>query len=618
MKNAGFKIPALIASLVLLLGACAGGATATGSARAGTFTGEGEGIGAIKATVTINADGRIEDVVLEGPSETPDIGGAAMETLRAEVLEKQSADVDTVSGASMTSAGVRDAVGAALKKAGFREGTTADKKTAKAGKTETYEADVVIVGAGTAGTGAALAASESGAKVVVLEKLGKVGGMATTGMGLLATESSLQKAAGQKVTTEMIFKHLAEYNHYRSNLALTRVILDKSGDTVDWLMANGIGLRLGLGIDQKRHLDYPKTYHMWTNSKNDFPAVFDRIQKERDVTLLLNTRGTSLIRDAKGTVHAKAVILATGGFGGDSEMLKEKTEINEYNYFGFGNLGDGVKMAWSAGADELGDHVVQIHLGDLAESKTIYDRYSDNGVSQIKDVPILWVNKEGVRFTDESVAYDNVLWGNAAYSVGGEYFAVVDQASLDEFQKNGIKMTGAYQMNGSGLMHPQGGNSTDITIAPLSKLPQDVEALMKVGNILYKADTLESLAAATGMNPKKLVKTVERYNTAIANKKDDLFFKDPQYLLYSVSKGPFYAIRVRGSVYGSIGGVRINEDIQAVRPDGTPIAGLYVTGADAGGMYDNSYPDLEGLTMSFAMNSGRIAGENASTYAKAR
>jgi fumarate reductase flavoprotein subunit len=206
------------------------------------------------------------------------------------------------------------------------------------------------------------------------------------------------------------------------------------------------------------------------------------------------------------------------------------------------------------------------------------------------------------------------MWGNATYSVGGEYFTIVDQASIDKFKKEGIKLSGAYQINGAGMMTPKGGNDINITIPPLPKLSDDLANFISKGGVVYKADTLAELAEATGMNATKLKISVNRYNKAVESKNDDFFYKKAEYLKYTVEKGPFYAIRVRGSAYGSIGGVRINENIQALKSDGQPIAGLYVAGADAGGMYDNSYPDLEGLTMSFAMNSGRIAGENAAAY----
>ncbi|MCR4434754.1 MAG: FAD-binding protein [Clostridiales bacterium] len=618
----------------VMLTGCGGGTsstTATGSTsvKAGTYTATEKGLGDVTVTVTVDDKGTITDLKIDAPKETENVGGAAAKKLRETILQRQTVKVDTVAGATYTSKAVIAAVTAALKQAGI-DTENMKGKEATAGKDEEVTVDVVVVGAGTSGTGASIAAAEAGAKVLTLEKLDRVGGLATTGMGLLATESSLQKAAGQNVTTEQIFNHLVKYNHYRSNGPLMRAILEKSGDTIDWLMKNGIGLRLGLGIDQKLHIDYPKTYHMWTNSQQDFPKVYEKIQKEYGAQLRLNTRGEELICDQQGnvtgviakkedggklTVHAKAVILCTGGFGGDTEAVKEKAEINNYNYFGLGNQGDGVKMAWAVGADKFGDHALQIHLADLVGSKTIMERYFDNAVSQVKDVPLLFVNREGSRFVDEGVVYDNVLWGNAAYSVGGEYFTIVDQASIDEFTKNGIKMTGAYQMNGSGLMTPQGGNDVNITVPPLPNLPKDIETLMKEGNIVYKADTIEELAKATGMNAQKLTKTIETYNKAVETGKDTTFYKKSEYLKYPVKKGPYYAIRVRGSAYATIGGVRINEDIQALKPDGHPIPGLYVAGCDAGGMYDNSYPDLEGLTMCFAMNSGRIAGENAAKLA---
>lgn len=345
--------------------------------KAGTYTGMAQGLhGPIDATVTVDAQGKILSVKVDASAETVGIGADAAKQIAEQILKNQTINVDAISGATTTCDAVKDAVSKALIAAGVNVAAMGVAKNS-VGSSEELTVDVVIVGAGTSGTGAALAATEAGAKVMVLEKLGKVGGLATTGMGLLATNSSLQKAAGQRVTTEQIFKHLATYNHYRMNGALTRAILDKSGSTIDWLQSKGIGLRLGLGIDQKAHLDYPKTYHMWTNSAKDFPAVYDMMQKKYGLQLKLNTRGMTLLSDEAGkilgvvaakadggklTVRAKEVILCTGGFGGDEEMIKASVGIDAYNYFGLGNQGDGVKMAWAVGADKFGDHAMQIHL----------------------------------------------------------------------------------------------------------------------------------------------------------------------------------------------------------------------------------------------------------------
>ena len=614
------KITAILL-LALALFSCGGS-----KVKPGTYTSEAEGMGGnLSVTLDIDTNGVIKDVQISAPHETEGIGSLAVTKLQKAILERQSTKIDAVSGASKTSEAILDAASDALVKAGIDPESMIPQEVAS-GVDEEITTDVVIVGAGTSGTGASLSAAQAGVKVTVLEKLDKVGGLATTGMGLLATESSLQKAAGYHVTTEEIFKHLIEYNHYRSNGPLMRAVLDKSSSTIDWLMENGIRLHLGLGIDQKAHLDYPKTYHMWDNSKEDFPALYERMQNEYGLDLRLNTRAVDLLKDEEGhiagviaekenggilTVQAKKVILASGGFGGNTEMMKENSQINHYNYFGLGNQGEGVKMAWKAGADKLGNHAIQIHLGDISGSKTIFNRYGDSAVAQVKDAPLFWVNKEGTRFVDEGVAYDNVIWGNATFAAGGEYFAVFDQASVDTFMTDGLNLTGAYQMNGSGLMHPQGGNDVNIVIGPLPSLQDDINKLMDQGNVLFKGDTLADLAEAAGMKADKLENSAARYNEAVRTGKDDMFYKNPDYLLYPVSQGPFYALKVSGSSYGSIGGVRINEDAQAMKEDGVVIPGLFAVGADAGGMYDNSYPDLEGLTMSFAMNTGRIAGEKA-------
>ena len=609
------------AFLLLALAGCGGQ-----KGKPGTYTAASDGMnGPVVVELTLDQEGTMTQLKIQADKETEGLGKAAAARLQSEIINRQSVLIDSVSGATVTSEAVFAAVSDALSQAGLKAEKMPPREAVQ-GASEEITTDVVIVGAGTSGTGATLAASLAGVKVTVLEKLDHVGGLGITGMGLLATESSLQEAAGQDVTTEDIFQYLIKYNHYRTNGPLMKAVLEKSGDTIDWLMENGIGLRLGLGIDQKAHLDYPKTYHMWTNSREDFPNLYSRLADEYGLDLRLNTRGIDLIQDASGTVtgviaekqeggkltvHAKAVILATGGFGGDAEMFEEKSQINFYNYFGLGNQGEGVKMAWKAGADELGSHVIQIHLGDISGSKTIFNRFGENLVSQVKDAPLLWVNKEGTRFVDEGVAYDNVIWGNAAYSAGGEYFSVFDQGNVETFINEGLELTGAYQMNGSGLMNPQGGNDTNIVIGKLPTLQEDLAALITQGDIAFKADSLEGLAAMTGMSAEKLEASVAQYNRAVETGRDDLFYKNPDYLKYPLKKGPYYAVKVSGSTYGSIGGVRINEETQALTEKGEPIPGLYVVGTDAGGMYDNSYPDLEGLTMAFAMNSGRIAGETA-------
>lgn len=592
------------------------------STKTGTATEKGFG-GDVKVTLTVDGN-KITNVVIQADKETPGVGGAAAKKLQEQILAKQNVEPDAVAGASHTSAAVIAAAKAALAQTGLKPSDL--QKVTTNVQNETASADVVVVGGGTSGTAAALAAAQGGAKVIVLEKTSAMGGLLNYAMGIAGTETSLQKEAGETVTTEYLFNYLEKYNHYRSNAALLKAILEKSGNTIDWLRNNGIGLKLCLGVDQRLHLNSPKTYHLWTNSKEDFAKLHERMQKELGVKVYFNTTGQSLVQDNTGrvtgvkatredgstlTVTAKNVILASGGFGANEEMFKQKTGINYYNYYGWGNKGEGVKMAWAAGADEIGSGVIQIHLGDISETKSIFNNYNGRPTFTVKDLPLFWVNKEGTRFVDEGVVYDNVLWGNAAYSVGGEYYSIIDQATVDKLTKEGTNLPGAYQVNGAGLFSKGRYDVNQLKTAPIKGLQEDLETFAKSG-VVKIGKSLDDLASITGMNASKLKKSVDKYNQAIETKKDNQYYKDIAYLQFKVEKGPFYAIRISGSTYGSIGGVRVNEDLQAITPEGKVIPGLYAVGNDAGGMYDNTYPDVEGMTMAFAMNSGRIAGENAS------
>lgn len=592
------------------------------STKTGTATEKGFG-GDVKVTLTVDGN-KITNVVILADKETPGVGGAAAKKLQEQILAKQNVEPDAIAGASHTSAAVIAAAKAALAQTGLKPSDLL--KVTTSGQNETASADVVVVGGGTSGTAAALAAAQGGAKVIVLEKTSAMGGLLNYAMGIAGTETSLQKEAGETVTTEYLFNYLEKYNHYRSNAALLKAILEKSGNTIDWLRNNGIGLKLCLGVDQRLHLNSPKTYHLWTNSKGDFAKLHERMQKELGVKVYFNTTGQSLVQDSTGrvsgvkatredgstlTVTAKNVILASGGFGANEEMFKQKTGINYYNYYGWGNKGEGVKMAWAAGADEIGSGVIQIHLGDISETKSIFNNYNGRPTFTVKDLPLFWVNKEGTRFVDEGVVYDNVLWGNAAYSVGGEYYSIIDQATVDKLTKEGTNLPGAYQVNGAGLFSNGRYDVNQLKTAPIKGLQADLETFAKSG-VVKIGKSLDDLASITGMNASKLKKSVDKYNQAVETKKDSQYYKDIAYLQFKVEKGPFYAIRISGSTYGSIGGVRVNEDLQAITPEGKVIPGLYAVGNDAGGMYDNTYPDVEGMTMAFAMNSGRIAGENAS------
>jgi fumarate reductase flavoprotein subunit len=647
-------------------------------------------------TVTITVEGGVlTGVTADALLETPGLGGAAAQKLAERILETQSVDIDAVSGASVTSSAVLAAARACFVEAGLVS------RTPVPGEDVTIDGyDVVVVGGGASGFAATLAAREKGAKVIVLEQTGQLGGLSLTAFGVLGAESDKQMNGDispfggtpiqltdeqkEKISVDYLFNWIQNnYNHFRSNGNLVRAILEKSGDTIGWLNENGIPSVLLMGVDQGRHVEYPKTYHMWGaynlfSPVNNFTRVWRRLQNldpetgealasptdPNPIRVELFTRGQKLITSGgavtgieavrfDGTrviVNAKQVILTTGGYGADTAQFREKTEINYYNYFGYGNHGDGIRMALESGADELNDHIIQIHMSDMTGTPAI-GAGTALSVSSITDLPHLWVDLTGSRFTDESAVYDNVFWGNAAFSVGGKYFTIFDQTTINALEQTGAPYLGGYGYQGVGYFDFDGANSdgyaksvtiipgpygdayvwedesrTDpagrvpkvdlLRLNPITTLNEDLKTLVdSLPGSVFKADSLNDLAQKTGMDPAKLQASVAAYNKAVTDGQDTQFFKDSKYLSWKVETGPFYAISMQGSTYGSMGGVRVNEKLQAVNQDGKTIPNLYVGGADAGGMWDGSYPDLEGLSQCFAMNSGRIAGENAAAAA---
>jgi fumarate reductase flavoprotein subunit len=698
----------------------------------------------VSASIKIE-NGELTELTVDAGGETAGLGGAAAAYLRDLILANKTTKLDVVSGASATSYAVLAAVEDCFAEAGF----TSKNYTPPAPLTlEGY--DVVVVGGGASGFAATMAAWEKGAKVLVLEQTPQLGGLSLTAFGALGAGSLQQQndhatpfgppgntfnaalTTDQQaaVSPESLFEWIhVNYNHFRSNGNLVQAILQKSGSTIDWLNANGIQTVVLKGVDQGRHTDYPKTYHMWGaynlfSPINQFTTQWQKMRGYKidpawaapeapvwveDASLIpagrtavqveFFTRGKKLVMNGNSvagleavrangqqiTVKAKQIILTTGGYGADRQRFMDKTELNYYNYFGYGNHGDGIKMAQEIGADAFNDNIAQIHMADPAGTPAIGSASTFAGsVAPITDLPHLWVDLAGNRFTDETAVYDNVFWGNAAYSVGGKYFIIYDQATIDELKTNGGPYLGNYGVSGVGYFDFAGADSDGYataaqyidgvspegaagfgapprptvyysaypkynpgitgpdaegylldadgnriprifmyTLAPLADLQTDLDNLIvNQPATAYKGTNLADLAAKTGMDPAKLAKAVADYNATVDRKTsgdsnpDKQFFKDKKFITWKVNpNNTVYAVAMQGSTYGSIGGVRVNESIQALKSDGTVVPNLYVGGADAGGMWDASYPDLEGLSQAFAMNSGRIAGENAAAAA---
>ncbi|MCR4435914.1 MAG: FAD-dependent oxidoreductase [Clostridiales bacterium] len=494
-------------------------------------------------------------------------------------------------------------------------------------------ADVVVVGAGPAGLAAAVTAAEGGTKVIVLEKTAAIGGTGLLGaFGLLAADSKLQKEAGKKVPVDGVFKEWMDYTHWFADANIVRAYIQKSASTIDWLIAHGMDLRLSPPA-QKTHMNGYWTYHAFKDysKKPDYFKNLQTAAANKGAQFLLETPADSLITDANGNVtgvtakkkdgtvlniSAKAVIVATGGYGGNPDMVKEKLSGDKQavNLFGVSfTSGDGIKMAWKAGAAK-GDSILQLHGTTIPPE--LMAKLGDKKIPDLSSVLNLcsypYVDPAGRRFVNEDVNYDTALVANVTYAQGDHIFILLSGNMVNALMTKGARALGNYdspaRIAGVPLV-------PDLD-KPWTGLQTDLDNAVAAG-FAFKGQTLDELAKASGMDAKILTETINRYNELCKKGVDEDFKKDPK-LMYPLTEGPYYAVMQRASYLTAAGGVKIDDKTEALNSKGVPIPGLYVAGNDASGLYGDSYVLLEGGTLGWAFNSGRIAGENAVKYVTAK
>ena len=297
---------------------------------------------------------------------------------------------------------------------------------------------------------------------------------------------------------------------------------------------------------------------------------------------------------ARPHVKAAAVIIATGGFGDNTDMIRQYLGYEWGKIFSFripGLIGDGIKMAWEAGAGES-----PINIEVIYGIPGLQDSY-------LTDVPFrqpatLWVNLAGERFINEELTENTTWTGNALVIQQNRCgFSIFDSSILKHYQKNGLDLMS--------MVHPH---------VPLDKFEDELQKHIDEGNKnVFMADSLEELAAKAGIDAEGLAETVSEYNRGCASG-EDMFYKRKKFL--KPLKGPrYYAGKVYPGGYGTLGGVKINHKTEVLTKDFQVIPGLYAAGTDACSIYGDSYVFiLPGNTMGFALNSGRMAGENAAKY----
>ena len=604
--------------------------TSSDAGVSGDFTGTAKGFGGdVSVTLTLT-DGAITGCTAEGKDETQGVGSEAIAKMPGEIAESGSIAVDGVSGATVTSTAIKEAAAAALTAAGLNpdDYKTAVEKTGSA-EDSTVEADVVVVGAGGAGMTAAITAAGEGKSVVILESQSMVGGnsvRATGGMNAGKTVYQDENEFGESAGVEQTLKTAAEkYADNETITALAKTVSEQwaayqanptgyfdsvelmeldtmiggkgindpelvetlcanSADAIDWLDEHGITLHnvSSFGGASVKRIHRPVNAEGKTVSVGSYmiPLLQENCEKA-GVKMMLDTTATEILTDANGaavgvkatgasgetvTVNAKAVVLASGGFGANLDMVvKYKPELKGFMTTNApGIQGQGIEMAQAIGAATVDMDQIQIHPTVEANTAALI-------TEGLRGDGAILINEEGQRFIDEVGTRDVVSAAEIAQT-GSYSWLVVDQAMVDAssviqgYIKKGYTVTGA---------------------------------------------TYEELGKAMGVDAAAFAETMEKWNGYVEAKNDPDFgrtsFANP------LNTAPYYAVKVTAGVHHTMGGLKINANTEVLNEKGEVIPGLFAAGEVTGGVHGANR--LGGNAVADFTVFGRIAGAAASDYA---
>jgi len=479
-------------------------------------------------------------------------------------------------------------------------------------------ADIVVIGGGGAGLMAAAVAAEAGAKnIVILEKAASPGGNTAMAAGIFAVESPVQKRLGIRATRDEVFKGLMKNSRWLVDPRVVRAFVNKSGEVIQWLENKGMEFT---SVNEIMPGGVPFAHMISTQNEGvhcGFRLIDTLTQscRKESIQVLCETAAKKIILDEKGRVSgvlagskgreikidAKSAIIAAGGFGGNMEML------NKY-FMSHGNVkgntlpqmtGDGITMAEEAGASIDTNFAILLIGPNYSEGMNPLDLL-------VMRPDVMLVNKKGERYTDESLFLNYHNWsGNALNRQPDKIsFALFDSAMKRHLINEKESL--------SRFFDTMGGNG-----AWLKTLEENLQKEAAAGR-MFRAESLETLARQIGIDPRALKAAADQYNSFCDNGYDADFLKDKKFLL-PLRTPPYYAVPGHQNFDTTLGGIRVNRNMEVVNKQFDPIGGLYAAGDNAGSWlsqnYDLTYP---GVAMGFALCSGFIAGESAASYLKSR
>lgn len=559
-------ISAFLASM-LLLGSIGGAAMAEGMTP-GTYEAAAQGFhGDVKLSVTVDAE-KITAIDILEHSETEGIGAAALPKLVEAVLANQTIGVDSIAGATVTSEAFKAAMTDALTQAG----ADMDKMTAAVAASELedvqMDADVVVVGAGAAGLSAALKTAQNGHSVILLEKMGVIGGAsAMAGSGTMATGSKWQKEDGYEDSAEKLVEDMMANGHQKNDRATVELFANTIGEAFDWLVGED-----GAAVPYQRSGKPSRSYSGEGRGAGVCKNLAERLEAAGG-TLLTNTPATELVVEngavvgvkAEGegkayTIRAKAVILASGGYGANDALVPD--EYKKFVYAGHaGATGDAIKMVEGLDADLINMDLVNTQPNSMILPSGL-GQYCNPGVAGAYKAGAYMVNQNGERFFNESAnAWDLMQ----AMKQNEAQYLIMDQTAFDNFNA-GMTNSKIYTME-----DVEKWLSDDYDGQPVMKQGATLAELCEKLNL--PADAVEASAKA--------------FNDCAAAQTADAVGRTPA--AAQSEEGPFYALQMHIRYYASLGGLHINDSMQVLNTKQEAIPGLYAAGEVVGGLEGDVY-----------------------------
>ena len=504
-----------------------------------------------------------------------------------------------------------------------------------------FEADIIVVGGGLSGLTASTQAAELGYKVICLEKSSTTGGAANMGMAMFAVESKYQRDQMYPYTVDEAFHNFMEYTHWKSDAQLVRRWFSMSASTIEWLESFGVEF---LGA-YKYFQDSYCTQHMVKMPGATKPAerqasYMVKLMTDHALELGVDIRFQHSVKEiltgdqgqALGVIAVDAdgeeiefagdaVIVGTGGMGNNVDMIKEYMGWTwGKDMFTFripGIDGDGMRMVWAAGGkkDKVSMELIYNTPGTTDVFKTL---------SEVMRQPsTIMVNIDGDRILNEQVMNNTTFTGNCiTQQPGMRAFSILGSDGLDYFKKNGLDyityhhaVKDASKFESEKELYFSGAESAaeNSVFAGDSGIKYSDDSGEDSEQNFYECSSLEEVAQVTGINYENLLATIERYNSFAGGYDPD--FNKPSKWLRTITGDKFYVARHFPSGYGSLGGIKVNKNMQVINNENKPIPGLYACGTDSAGVFAGEYYFYHpGSTMSYALNSGRIAAMESTKY----